>query len=440
MVSLESSPSKLPVVSYGKIQLILTGENNINETFVLTKKDDDELGVGATLSKIIVPHPALQTPNAVEIMYTAYSGWITSGLKKWSIDRIKVTDSFGKTVSVCKKDLILESGVSVPLKLYPGECNLPKEEATTIDPFFLPETKNDTKRESDKTVDGYPAYSVVQNVTDRNVPKLSNVTDSIQVRKNEIVEPVLTPKNTNSKQSLIKPRGINLNADNASDDAWIPSVELFPPPLGGKQLWETSREPKQYQTNGPPSVAKISGSAVTTLQNKMLNRTRSKGLRQRMYNYVPKTDKSDGVVTVQLLPQHLANLLKQAEQYAKMSLFSPLDIFYRSKNNITRGEKRKRLSEKRNLQNETKVEDKKDNFIATPRSLDTRSKNLIPRIYEYFEKGLENVRNLFKWDESSEQILDSESGKDNGTLVPYYYEGKESSDPAEKYIPLSSDD
>lgn len=60
------------------------------------RKDDEELKVGASLSKMIVPHPALQSFIAVEILYTAYSGWISSGLAKWSIDKISLLDAFGR--------------------------------------------------------------------------------------------------------------------------------------------------------------------------------------------------------------------------------------------------------------------------------------------------------------------------------------------------------
>jgi hypothetical protein len=36
-VRVESSPSPVPVTSYGKIQLTLVGESDINETFTLTQ-------------------------------------------------------------------------------------------------------------------------------------------------------------------------------------------------------------------------------------------------------------------------------------------------------------------------------------------------------------------------------------------------------------------
>lgn len=43
----------------------------------------------------------------------------------WTIDKVAIIDSFGKSLSVCKKGLILESGRPVYLPLYPGECNIP---------------------------------------------------------------------------------------------------------------------------------------------------------------------------------------------------------------------------------------------------------------------------------------------------------------------------
>lgn len=52
--------------------------------------------MGASVGKIIVPHPALQTFVSVEVLYTAYSGWLTSGLARWSVDKISLMDAFGK--------------------------------------------------------------------------------------------------------------------------------------------------------------------------------------------------------------------------------------------------------------------------------------------------------------------------------------------------------
>ncbi|XP_034240820.1 uncharacterized protein LOC117645041 [Thrips palmi] len=126
-VRVESSPSVLPVVSYGKIQITLVGDSDFNETFTLTTKDDEQLQVGGSLSRIVVPHPVMQEPRGVQLLYTAYSGWISSGLARWSVDKVTLSDSFGKSSSVCKKDLVLESGVPVLLPLFAGECNPPRD-------------------------------------------------------------------------------------------------------------------------------------------------------------------------------------------------------------------------------------------------------------------------------------------------------------------------
>lgn len=91
------------------------------------RKDDEQLQVGGSLSRIVVPHPVMQEPRGVQLLYTAYSGWISSGLARWSIDKVTLSDSFGKSSSVCKKDLVLESGVPVLLPLFAGECNPPRD-------------------------------------------------------------------------------------------------------------------------------------------------------------------------------------------------------------------------------------------------------------------------------------------------------------------------
>lgn len=52
--------------------------------------------LGQSISKIVVPHPILAEPTKIQIMYTAYSGWLSSGLTQWKIDKVTLSDSFGK--------------------------------------------------------------------------------------------------------------------------------------------------------------------------------------------------------------------------------------------------------------------------------------------------------------------------------------------------------
>lgn len=47
---------------------------------------------------MLVPHPALGIPIKVQLQYQAYSGWISSGLNQWTVDKVVLSDSFGKTL------------------------------------------------------------------------------------------------------------------------------------------------------------------------------------------------------------------------------------------------------------------------------------------------------------------------------------------------------
>ncbi|XP_044017646.1 uncharacterized protein LOC122858662 isoform X1 [Aphidius gifuensis] len=126
-IKLFNNRGERPARSYGKLQVTLVGNGGFNETFTMTKKDDEELLVGAILHKMVVPHPVVVDLEAIEVKYTAYSGWISSGLVSWSIDKVSILDSYGKSLSVCRRGLILESGHPVYLPLYPSECTIPIE-------------------------------------------------------------------------------------------------------------------------------------------------------------------------------------------------------------------------------------------------------------------------------------------------------------------------
>lgn len=52
--------------------------------------------LGTTISRIMVPHPVLLEPTKIQIHYVAYSGWLSSGLSQWKIDKVTLSDSYGK--------------------------------------------------------------------------------------------------------------------------------------------------------------------------------------------------------------------------------------------------------------------------------------------------------------------------------------------------------
>jgi hypothetical protein len=101
----------------------LINQNGINETFTLTSTHDELLTSGAKIEKLIVAHPALDDPIEIQILYIAYEGWIYSGRYQWSIDKLTITDGFGKKRSFCKEQgELLPSGIPVAGKLKIGDC------------------------------------------------------------------------------------------------------------------------------------------------------------------------------------------------------------------------------------------------------------------------------------------------------------------------------
>ncbi|GLG93818.1 Phospholipase A1, partial [Gryllus bimaculatus] len=113
--------------SYGSLHITLAGDApGLNETFPLTQKEDEQLKPGQSLTRLLVPHPALAAPTTATLVYTAYAGWWSSGLPAWPVRKLAIVDSFGKSMSVCRRDLLLlQTGVPTTLQLFPGECHPP---------------------------------------------------------------------------------------------------------------------------------------------------------------------------------------------------------------------------------------------------------------------------------------------------------------------------
>lgn len=63
-------------------------------------KDDEVIETGDSLYRLLVAHPVLSQPAAAQLVYTAYSGWISSGTSSWTVDKVLVTDAFGKRYAV----------------------------------------------------------------------------------------------------------------------------------------------------------------------------------------------------------------------------------------------------------------------------------------------------------------------------------------------------
>lgn len=190
-VQLQSSTTLQPVTTQGKIELILIGANNFNETFTLTKGPDYELTSGGKLVRLIVPHPTFSPPAKVHVVYTAYQGWIYSGLTKWPIDKLVLTDSYGKSVSFCQKGMYLESGKALAITLHPGECNPAPPPSSTLTNSLI--NNNQTPFPSRQPLDSGPLDNEIPVLNEIRFRSLDGDTVSIGgLLPNQTAEPKST--------------------------------------------------------------------------------------------------------------------------------------------------------------------------------------------------------------------------------------------------------
>ncbi|CAL4090360.1 unnamed protein product [Meganyctiphanes norvegica] len=122
--------------TYGRIDVTFVAQGGLNQTLPLTRTEDQEMVAGGTTIRIMVPHPAITDIQAVQLRYIAYHGWIYSGYKSWAINKISVTDSFGKIVTFCNIGTTLVSSKTMHFTLLPGDCSpLDAQPVTFVKPW-----------------------------------------------------------------------------------------------------------------------------------------------------------------------------------------------------------------------------------------------------------------------------------------------------------------
>ncbi|KAI4500452.1 hypothetical protein M0802_004414, partial [Mischocyttarus mexicanus] len=349
-VKVYNSRGERPTRSYGKLQITLIGEESFNDSFAMTRKDE-ELLVGVTLQKIVVPHPAVTNIESIEIKYTAYSGWLSSGLVTWSIDKVALVDSFGKTLSICKNGLILESGRASRLPLYPGDCEIPVEGENVTNPIIVPLERMVQERQG-----GIGPFTKDQNYDIRN--SYSNEYTSKKKTSTKGVGPFTKEQNIRS----IEGSNDYENSDDSSSNSWkivdisndgesnsldngeiengrsfsgsnfIQRVTSFTEntpeddAITTKQYLPEIREPV-LRSNKKESGRSLKLSEITepilrprsTRQN--LGRRNTSFDDERQDDEIQETSStSTRGFTVQFLPERLAGILAQAEKYARQTL------------------------------------------------------------------------------------------------------------------------
>ncbi|OAD60287.1 Pancreatic lipase-related protein 1 [Eufriesea mexicana] len=350
-VKVYNSRSERPTKSYGKLQVTLVGEGPFNDTFAMTRKDE-ELLVGSILQKIVVPHPAISSLEAIEIKYTAYSGWISSGLVSWSIDKVAIVDSFGKTLSVCRKGLSLESGKPIYLPLFAGECNVPAESDNSTSPTLermLQEKQQGgigpfTKEQNYETKEGFSveAFSKERSTSLSSSKGLGPFTKEQNLRIIERKESFKSNsfEDTGNRRSNSNPWNIvDISSDGDSNSLENSDSEKGRGFSGSNFFAKTSSpdSPTEATTEFLPEIRE----PVLQVDKKEAGRSlkfpeitepilRPRSARQNTRNEVhsrekqkdeiQETSSTSGSFTVQFLPERLAGILAQAERYARQTL------------------------------------------------------------------------------------------------------------------------
>ncbi|XP_011877647.1 PREDICTED: uncharacterized protein LOC105567400 isoform X2 [Vollenhovia emeryi] len=369
-IKVYNSRSERSAKSYGKLQVTLVGKGSYNDTFAMTRKDE-ELLVGAILQKIVVPHPAVNHLEAIEIKYTAYSGWISSGLVSWTIDKVAIIDSFGNVLSVCKKGLILESGRSVYLPLYPGECNIPLDADNSTASLAVPLERGATedrqggigpftKEQNYETKD--PGYSAEISPTERTSQRrgLGPFTKEQNRRVAEVETATTFEENTETRRNVANPWTV-LDISGDGDSNSLENSELdqgrsfsgtanliYRASTASERVAETTAASVATTTEYLPEIRepvlrpskKDAGRSLKlpeitepilrprAIRHNMRNEVVPQQQQQQQQQQYDKqrdeiqetSSTSTRAFTVQFLPERLAGILAQAERYARQTL------------------------------------------------------------------------------------------------------------------------
>lgn len=293
----------------------------------------------------------------------------------WIIDKVAIIDSFDNILSVCQKGLILESDHSVYLPIYPGECNIPldtdnstvssvsalervaaeeKQQPGSIGPF--------TKEQNYETKD--PGYSVETLSTDRMAQRKSigPFTKEQNLRVGE-VETMPFIEDAEKRRNVANPWTVlDISSDGDSNSLENADSEHGRSFSGAKLIYPTSTAMQRpVETNVITSTTTTTSAAPTTeflseIKEPVLRPSKKETgrslklpeitepiLRPRATRHnsrneaMPQQYDNDEIqetsststrsFTVQFLPERLANILAQAERYARQTLL-PLISHY----------------------------------------------------------------------------------------------------------------
>ncbi|XP_060663375.1 uncharacterized protein LOC132796283 [Drosophila nasuta] len=356
-----NSFNDLPLRTIGRLEAILEGDGGLNETFEISEKDDAEFFAGDIVSKIIVPHPALGFPTTLSLHYKSYSGWLSKGLPHWDIDKVVLTDSFGRSHSLCRPSTKLSSGSPVRMRLQAGNCELDNQDdygAYTTQPpvASLPSSTDAPALDSSVQESGLSAMSVdgVESVKQRK--DIFNLGTSFKLAQNQTYpldqtdelpwQPILVgnslDKDANEAEAAESSRSLSDNLAPGQQ----PNNEIFEPVLKdrrlslnrGRNLHEQTTteeivEPVLKATTPRAKHGKdlqlpdIESPATGSTGSKRSNNSPDSGAATppKMMAQLA-SGQEEPLQTVQLLPFRLGELLQRAERYARETLLPLISV------------------------------------------------------------------------------------------------------------------
>lgn len=290
--------------------------------FLLDRRDDQELFTGDFISKIIVPHPALNFPKNITVTYQVYRGWLTRGLSSWSINKVVLSDSFGESYSLCKATK-LESGKPHRMTLQPGDCH--EEElallaAKAIQDAIAKIDKSTTTSSPQSSTAIYPTFNATSDVIElgKHIPLERNETESTSTT-------AVVPTTTD------KPAAVTAS----SNASWVPilTASKLDSPTNPAVTTNTSDiDEKDFLNLGErmPKKAKtekrsFGESSEDDLMNSVPVRDDSSAVEEPIAEDDVVTLADDEIdnkfVTVQLFQYRLGDVFEKAEKYARNTLF-----------------------------------------------------------------------------------------------------------------------
>ncbi|XP_021704096.1 uncharacterized protein LOC5564068 [Aedes aegypti] len=309
-LEIQSSPNELPLRTLGRLEVELESDGGLTEVFTITEKDDAELFAGEMISQILVPHPALGFPKNITLTYTTYKGWLTRGLSSWSINKVVLSDGFGKSFSLCKQ-MHLDSNSPLHMTLLPGEC---EDEDDYIHQQTDEDHSTDSPEESDEG-DDYDDSSKGQSNERNDVNPHAYASHGFRGKGPHIDY----DKNIDNQpwQPIVidLPRSYRNTDTNSSYPVYITPSTTNPPTTTREEISEPILKRVQHEPR--------------KLQNKSNDRTNDK----RSIETPPSKDSTatapppppppttdNKLITVQLFPYRFANVFEKAERYARLTL------------------------------------------------------------------------------------------------------------------------